>query len=69
MIKTSHDDPDTAAVIESANRGSGNEVTVAYLNDFDEEGVWPRKLAEHCAENGIKCYTYGHSELEFAGGD
>ncbi|SEV85394.1 hypothetical protein [Natrinema salifodinae] len=65
VIKTSHDDPDTAVVVETPNGPTGDDVTVAYLNAFDDEGVWPGKLAEHCEENGIKCYTYEHSQLEF----
>ncbi|WP_254522647.1 hypothetical protein [Natrinema caseinilyticum] len=65
IIKTSHSDPNTAVVVESGNGGDRAAVTVAFLGDFEEEGVWPGKLAEHCEENGIKCYTYEHSELEF----
>jgi hypothetical protein len=65
VFKTSHDDPNTAIVVECSAEAIGDEVTVAYLGDFEEEGIWPGKLAEHCAENGIKCYTYEHAELEF----
>ncbi|SDR09164.1 hypothetical protein [Natronobacterium texcoconense] len=63
VIKTSHDDPNTAVVVE---RSEGNEVTVAYLGDFEAEAVCPGTLAGHCEENGIKRYTYDCSELEFA---
>ncbi|SIR83657.1 hypothetical protein SAMN05421809_2491 [Natronorubrum daqingense] len=66
VIKTSHDDPNTAVVVESETSQSSDKVTVAYLGDFDETDVWPSKLADHCAENGIKCYTYECSELEFS---
>jgi len=64
IIKTSHSDPNTAVVVE---RGDGGEdsVTVAYLGDFDDEGVWPSKLGGHCEDNGIKRYTYSTDELVF----
>ncbi|SFR97215.1 hypothetical protein SAMN05216559_1811 [Halomicrobium zhouii] len=65
VFKTSHDDPNTAIVVECSAEAIGDQVTVAYLGDFEEESIWPGKLAEHCAENGIKCYTYEHAELEF----
>lgn len=64
VIKTSHSDPNTAVVVECGDDDE-NPVTVAYLGDFDDEGVWPSKLAEHCEENGIKCYTYSADELAF----
>ena len=66
VIKTSHDDPNTAVVVESGN-GEGEEVvTVAFLGDFDDHDVWPSKLADYCQKNGIKCYTYEYPELAFA---
>jgi len=65
VIKTSHTDPNTAVVVERGDTGNEESVTVAYLGDFDDEGVWPSKLAEHCETNGIKCYTYAAGELEF----
>ena len=64
VIKISHNDPNTAVVVECPNGANGDEVTVASLGDFDEVGVWPGKLADHCAENGIKYYTYEHTELK-----
>ncbi len=65
VIKTSHDDPDTAVVVDTPGGPIGDDVTVAYLNDFEAEGVWPGKLTEHCEEHGIKCYTYEYSALQF----
>ena len=66
VIKTSHDDPDTAVVVERANGADGGDVTVAFLGGFDGEDVWPGKLTEHCEANGIKCYSYDRTKLEFA---
>ncbi|WP_119813818.1 hypothetical protein [Halalkaliarchaeum desulfuricum] len=66
VIKTSHDDPNTAVVVESPGGAGGEEVTVAFLGDFEEEDVWPGELREHCEENGIKSYTYEHTELEYS---
>ncbi|WP_440764551.1 hypothetical protein [Natronorubrum sp. DTA7] len=65
VIKTSHNDPNTAVVVENGTDGDEDAVTVAFLGDFEEEDVWPSKLAAHCEENEITCYTYGHDELEF----
>lgn len=66
VINTRHDDPNTAVVVTCGNGTDGDEVSVAFLNDFDEEDVWPGKLESHCEENGIKCYTYEPSILEFS---
>jgi len=45
--------------------GHKNTVTVAFLDTFEEEGIWPPKLAEYCEDNGVECYTYEQSEVEF----
>ena len=66
VIKTSHDDPDMAVVIENTAGPTGDEVTVAFLGAFDDEDILPAMLSEHCEDNGIKRYTYEHSELDFA---
>ncbi|MDB2238441.1 MULTISPECIES: hypothetical protein [Halorubrum] len=42
-----------------------DNVTVEFFGDFEED-VPPRELAKHCEENGITCYRYGYSELDFA---
>jgi hypothetical protein len=65
VIKTSHDDPNTAIVVECPAGPEGDDVSVAFLGDFDERDIWPGKLAAHCSENGIKQYTYEHPELAF----
>jgi len=65
VIKSSHDDPDTAVVVEGGD-GAADEVTVAYVGDSDLLGVWPGKLVEHCEENEIKRYSYDPTELEYA---
>ena len=66
VIKTSHDDPNTAIVIKSPVGTTGTDVSVAYADDFERGDIWPGKLAEHCDQHGIKCYTYAHSQLAFS---
>ena len=66
VIKTSHNDPNTAVVVEGSEERSDDNVTVASLGDFEAEDVSPGELAKHCEENGIKCYTYEYSELAFS---
>ncbi|WP_245810848.1 hypothetical protein [Halorubrum halodurans] len=41
-------------------------MTVAFFTDFEEIDVLPMGLADYCADNGIKCYTYEHPEIEFS---
>jgi hypothetical protein len=64
-LRTSHDDPDTAVVVENESGPNGEEVTVAFLGAFDDEDILPGKLREYCEKNGIKRYSYEHSELRF----
>lgn len=64
VIKTSHSDPDTAVVIESPD--GSDEVTVAFFADYEEIDLLPTGLVDYCGENGIKCYTYEHPEIEFS---
>jgi hypothetical protein len=66
VIKTSHSDPNTAVVVEGSEERGDDNVTVAFLRDFEAEDVSPRELATHCEESGIKCYTYEYSELDFS---
>lgn len=66
VINTRHDDPNTAVVVTCENGSSSDEVSVAFLNDFDEDDVWPGKLESHCDDNGIKRYSYEPAILEFA---
>lgn len=65
VIKTSHTDPNTAIVVERGDDKNNGSVTVAYLGDFDNEGVAPSELADYCEDNNIKCYTYSAGELQF----
>ncbi|MFB6150359.1 MAG: hypothetical protein ABEJ40_00995 [Haloarculaceae archaeon] len=60
VIKSSHDDPDTAVVVEC-----GEEVTVTFESHLGNE-VAPASLGEHCENEGIPTYSYSHTELEFA---
>ena len=69
VINTRHDDPNTAVVVTCENGTEDNDVSVAFLNDFENEDVWPGKLEAHCEENGITCYTYEHTILTFVGAD
>jgi len=66
VIKTSHNDPNTAVVVEGSEERSDDNVTVASLGDFEAEDVSPGELAKHCEENEIKYYTYEHPELDFS---
>lgn len=65
VINTRHDDPNTAVVVTCENGTESGNVSVAFLDDFEDEDVWPGKLEAHCEENGIECYTYEHTILEF----
>jgi len=66
VIKTSHNDPNVAVVVEGSEKRSDNNVTVAFLGDFEAEDISSGKLAKHCEENGVKCYTYEYSELNLS---
>jgi hypothetical protein len=66
MIKTSHSDPNTAVVVEGSEERGNDDVTVSFLDDFEEYNVTQGALAGHCEENGIKCYTCEYLELEFS---
>jgi hypothetical protein len=61
VVKSSHDDPDVAVVVE---RGGDDTVEVVCSGQLDDEAVSPGELASHCEEQGIKRYTYDCSELE-----
>jgi len=60
VVKTSHEDPDTAVVVE---RLPENEVSVVFEGQLSESDVFPTKLAEYCDSNGISLYTYASAEL------
>jgi hypothetical protein len=59
VIKTSHDDPDVARVIEPKN----GEVRVAYEGQLDAETLPPDELPEYCASNSLSLYSYPADEL------
>ncbi|QSG06622.1 Uncharacterized protein HSR121_2294 [Halapricum desulfuricans] len=63
VLKSSHSDPDTAAVVEN----DGGEVTVAFDSEVTSGDVEPNNLSQYCGSNGISAYTYSASEIEFAG--
>ncbi|MCX2819993.1 hypothetical protein EGH25_11600 [Haladaptatus sp. F3-133] len=59
VIKTDHDDPDPAVVVER----DGGKVEVAYEGGFGGE-VPESGLADYCEENDVKLYGYEAEELE-----
>jgi hypothetical protein len=63
VIKSSHDDPNPAVVVESAE--TDETVTVVYEGPRGDE-VAPADLATHCETEGLSTYEYSHTELEFA---
>lgn len=65
VINIRHDDPDPAVVVACGNGGSTDEVSVAFLNGFNDDDVWPGELDTYCEEHGIKRYSYEHTILEF----
>lgn len=60
VIKTSHDDPDAALVVE---RSSDGTVSVVFEGQLSKTDIFPSKLAEHCESNEISTYDYTSSEL------
>lgn len=62
VVKTSHDDPSMAVVIENDDNG---RVTVVYEGPRGDE-VAPTDLAGYCDSEGLSTYEYSYSELEFA---
>lgn len=60
VLKKSHDDPDTAVVVE---RLPNNEAEVVYTGQLSDDGVRPAKLSGYCESTGISTYTYGSDEL------
>jgi hypothetical protein len=59
VVKTSHDDPDTAIVVD---RSGDSDVKVVYKGQLDTD-VYPGKLSEHCESEGISTYSYDCGEL------
>jgi hypothetical protein len=62
VVKTSHDDPDVAVVIEQSN----SEVHVAFEGQFDGETVSVEELQTYCDTNEVSLYSYEPDELAFA---
>ena len=58
--KESHDDPDTALVVD---RLPNDEIEVVYRGQLNGEDVSPAKLSRHCETEGISTYSYSHDEL------
>ncbi|WP_255151328.1 hypothetical protein [Halorarius halobius] len=63
VIKSSHDDPDDAIVVD---RVSENEVSVVYSGQLDSSDIYPANLLDHCESEGISTYSYQSEELQFA---
>ena len=69
VINPEHADPDLAVVVD-VDEGSGQNIDVAFLNQFDGTGpeesyLPPAELSSHCDENGVSRYSYDASVLEF----
>jgi hypothetical protein len=62
VIKTSHDNPDVAVVIDQTR----DEVSVAFKRQLNGEMVRTEELPEHCDANGISKYSYSADQLAFA---
>lgn len=62
VIKPSHDDPDTAIVVEVSS--DDGEVSVVYDGQIDEE-IEPSNLGRYCAENDLSTYSYAVDEIAF----
>jgi hypothetical protein len=60
VLKRSHDDPDTAVVVE---RLSDGEVKVVYEGQLDGDEIYPQDLSDHCESQEISTYSYNCDEL------
>ena len=60
VIKSSHDDPNIAVVVEV----EGSEISVVYEGPRGDKVV-PANLREHCENEGLSRYEYPQGELEF----
>jgi len=60
VIKSSHDDPNHAVVVEV----DADEVSVVFEGPIGEE-VAPANLSDHCDDENLKQYQYSPDELEF----
>lgn len=65
VVKTSHDDPDVAIVVERNDAGAEGTVDVVYSRQLDDGAVSPSELRSHCDAHDIKLYSYACSGLEF----
>jgi hypothetical protein len=68
VIKPDYHDPDLAVVLGVTEEAGDEDIEVTFLEKFDEAStthtdVLPTELREHCEENGITSYSYGHDEL------
>jgi len=63
VIKSSHDDPNMAVVVDIDD--DSDQITVVYEGPRGDE-VPPKELSDHCAAHDLSTYEYAHTELEFA---
>ena len=61
VIKSSHDDPNLAVVVDV----DGYDVSVVYGGPRGDE-VEPVNLSDHCQKEGLSQYEYTENELQFA---
>ncbi|WP_121820588.1 hypothetical protein [Halostella salina] len=63
VIKSSHDDPNYAVVVDTDDEN--NRVSVVYEGPRGDE-VTPANLTAHCNSEDLSTYEYAADELEFA---
>lgn len=63
VVKSSHDDPNLAVVVEST--AADDSVTVVYEGPRGTD-VAPTDLADYCESEGLSTYEYPHTDVAFA---
>jgi hypothetical protein len=66
VVKSSHDEPDEAIVVDCSDGATSDSVSVVYTGQLEAGEISPGKLASYCEDKGIKQYTYSPSDLEWA---
>lgn len=65
IIKTSHDDPDTAVVVSRTD----TSVEVVYEGQLASDSVEPGELQSYCDDHGLSAYSYPADEVSFMTAD
>lgn len=66
VVKSSHDEPDVAVVIDGGEGPADGSVTVVYSGQLGEKEIPPVDLASHCEEHQIKQYSYSQADVDWA---